>query len=310
MSRRHEVGVGLLVVGATAILGFMALQVGAISGIGTTIQVNATFPDASGLTEGAVVSVAGVPVGRVEHLGVVEGRAVADLSLQKSAQLRQDARVAVRARSVLGEKYVEVTPVSTTAPLLEDGGAVATISSPVEIDQLVSSLGPLVKAFDPEALKILTDALKADPERATRILNDAERLLHNAAIASDALPEIAERAKSTLSSVERTSDQARPVIAHADGTLSKMEGAVDRADALLAGIDPKEIDALIAELTEAAKEGRVVIQKVNRSTGKVERLLDKADAFTREDWLRITQEEGILIRLSPRDAAALAKEPK
>ena len=56
------------------------------------------------------------------------------------------------------------------------------------------------------------------------------------------------------------------------------------------------------ELTVAAKEGRVVLEKVNRQSGKVERLIDKADRFTREDWLRITQEEGILIRLSQRDA--------
>ncbi len=308
MSRRHEIGVGLLVVGASAILAFMALEVGAIRGLGRSITVEASFSDAAGLSDGAVVSVSGVPVGRVEKLGVAHGGAVATLSLDAEAGLRQDVKVAVRARSVLGEKYVELTPVSDTAPLLADGGKLLSVGQPVEIDQLVTSLGPLVNALDPEALKVLTDALKADPERATRMLDDAERLLHNAAVASDAFPEIATKAKSTLESVERTSESARPVVAHANGTLTKVDGAVDRADALVASVDPKKVDALVDDLSAAAKEGRVVIEKVNRQTGRIESLLVKADSFTREDWLRITQEEGILIRLSPRDAHILAEQ--
>jgi virulence factor Mce-like protein len=299
------VGVGLLVVGAAGLLAFMALQVGALRGLGSTIQVKAAFADAAGLSDGAVVSVSGVSVGRVESLRVESGGAVVVLSIDESAGLREDVRLAIRARSVLGEKYVELRPMGDTAPLLKDGATLVAVGQSVEIDQLVTSLGPLVDALDPEALAILTDALKADPERATRMLNDAERLLHNAAVASDAFPEIAERAKSTLSSVEATSDQARPVITHANQALTRVEGTVTRADELLASVSPADIEALFDDLSAAAKEGRVVIEKVNRNSGKVERLLDKADSFTRKDWLRITQEEGILIRLSARDAATV-----
>jgi virulence factor Mce-like protein len=299
-----------LVVCATGILVFMALEIGTLRGLGRTITVDAAFTDASGLTEGAVVAVAGVQVGRVEKLEVVGGAAHATLSLDTSAGLREDVGVAIRARSVLGEKYVEVTPRSADAPLLAEGGHLVATGHNVEIDQLVTSLGPLVSALDPEALKILTDALKADPQRATRMLDDTERLLHNAAVASDALPELAAQAKTTLSSVERTSDSARPVIAHADDTLQKVDGAVGKADTLLATVDAAKVDQMVDDLAAAAKEGRVVIEKVNKQSGHIESLLVKADSFTREDWLRITQEEGILIRLSPRDAKALAKAPQ
>ncbi len=302
MSRRHEVGVGLLLVGAVGILAFMALQIGALRGFGDTLSVEVAFSDAAGLTEGAVVSVAGVQVGRVEALRVQDGGALATLSVDTGAGLRNDVGVGVRARSVLGEKYVELTPMSADAPLLVDGARLASIGHTVEIDQLVTSLGPLIDALDPEALKVLTDAIKADPARATRLLDDAERLLHNAAVASDALPGIAEKTSATLDSVTATSESARPVIAHADTTLTAVDGAVAHADTLLTSVEPKDIEALMDELTVAAKEGRVVLEKVNRQSGKVERLIDKADRFTREDWLRITQEEGILIRLSQRDA--------
>ena len=309
MSRRHEIGVGLLLLGAVGILAFMALQIGAIRGLGDAVEVEAAFQDAAGLTEGAAVSVSGVQVGRVQGLRVANGGAVATLSLDASAGLRRDVVVAVRARSVLGEKYVELSPMSADAPLLVDGDRLISVGRPTEIDQLVTSLGPVVGALDPEALAVITDALKKDPERVTRMLDDAERLLHNAAVASDELPTLTQKAARTMESVQATSDRARPVIDHADQTLTGVDGAVVHADELLQSVRAEDVEALVGELRAAAKEGRVVLEKVNRSSGKVERLLDKADAFTREDWLRITQEEGILIRLSPRDAAALARTP-
>lgn len=307
MSRVHEVGVGCLVLVATGILAFMALQIGAIKGIGSSYDVTARFPDAAGLTTGAVVSVAGVQVGRVESLAVDGATALATLSLDNDAGIRADAKVAVRARSVLGEKYVEITPVSTDAPPLLAGALLVAEGKQVEIDQLVSQMGPLLSALDPATFKILGDTLKEDPERAKRMLGDAERLLHNAALASDELPEIAARVKSTLASVERTSDQARPMIDRAGATLARVDGTVQKADRIVDSIDPAKIDALFDDIAGMVKDGRAVVAKIDTSTGKVTQLLDKADSFTRADFLRVTQEEGFLIRLLPRDAEAVLR---
>lgn len=308
MSRVHEVGVGCLVLVATGILAFMALQIGAIKGIGTSFEVTARFPDAAGLTEGAVVSVAGVQVGRVESLAVDNGTALATLSIENDSGLRSDAKVAVRARSVLGEKYIEVTSSSTDAPLLAEGAVLIAEGKQVEIDQLVSQMGPLLSALDPEIFKVIGETLREDPERAKRMLDDAERLLHNAALASDELPEIAARTKATLASVERTSDQARPVIAKAGATLSRVDGTIEKADRIVDAIDPAQIDAMFDELSAMVKDGRAVVAKVDTATGKVTTLLDKADSFTKEDFLRVTQEEGFLIRLLPRKAETVLRQ--
>jgi phospholipid/cholesterol/gamma-HCH transport system substrate-binding protein len=308
MSRRHEIGVGCLVLVAVGILVFMALQIGAIRGMGQNITVSAEFADAAGLNSGAVVSVAGVQVGRVDELRVQGAHAIATLGIEKTAAIRQDAKVAIRARSVLGEKYVEISPVSADAPLLADGGELVAEAKQVEIDQLVSSLGPLVGALDPAAFKVLGDALKEDPDRAKRMLDDAERILHNAAIASDELPGVAQKARATLDSVERTSESARPVIAHADRAIGKAETTLVRADELVASVDPAKVDALFDDLSAMVKGGRAVVEKVDASTGKVEKILDKADSFSKEDWLRITQEEGVLIRLAPRDPAEVYRQ--
>ncbi|MCA9569775.1 MAG: aldehyde dehydrogenase family protein, partial [Myxococcales bacterium] len=94
--------------------------------------------------------------------------------MDPGAQVRKDATVKVRARSVLGEKYLAVVPGSPTAPLLVDGDALSAGPPQVEIDQLVTALGPLVEAVDPEViarvLHSVDDLLADDPEVLARIL--------------------------------------------------------------------------------------------------------------------------------------------
>lgn len=302
---RYEVGVGILVVAASAVLGFMALRVGAISGFRDTVQVTARLPDAAGLAEGAVVSVAGVPVGRVDRLAVDFDHAVAEVSIDAAAGIRKDVKLAVRARSVLGEKYLELTPVSRDAPLLADGDVLTEERGQVEIDEMVTRIGPLLEAVDPADIQVLlralVDAARDDPERIKRMLVDAEAAIHQLRLASEELPGLVSDTRSTLASVRRAADTARP-------TLDRMDGAVARLDTLLAAVPPEQVPDLLAEVEAAVKDGRAVLSRLDGSSTDLAELLHKANSFDRMDLLRVTQEEGVLIRLRPRKREEVARE--
>lgn len=301
---RYEVGVGALVVVAAGILAFMAVQVGAIRGVGDHVVVDVLLDDAVGLTTGAMVSVAGVPVGRVEALAVDFDKARATLAIDADAQIREDVTVVVRARSVLGEKYLELVPESRDAPLLQDGAIIEKTRGNVEIDQLVTRLAPLVDAIEPATLQkvgaSLDRALAEDPERPARMLADLERALRNTADASEELPELVGEsratigdARATLASVKKTSDAARPILARAEGT-------VQRLDTLIASVPPDEVPALLDELRAAVKDGRAVISKAGGATEDAASILAKLDAIDEEDLRYWAREEGVLIRLRPK----------
>ncbi|MDP2309441.1 MAG: MlaD family protein [Pseudomonadota bacterium] len=300
MPGRYEAGVGCLVVVAAGLLAFMALQVGAIRGLGEHIDVVAVLDSAAGLSTGAVVSIAGVSVGRVSHLEVDFDKARVRLSLDADAQVRNDATLVMRARSVLGEKYLEIVPNSRDAPLLADNDVITNTKGAVEIDQLVTRMAPLVEALDPEALRMvgesLSRALAEDPDRPARMLADAERALENAANASEALPGLVGDARATLASVKKTSDAARPVIV-------KAEGAVSRLDALVASVPPEELPALVADLRGAVKEGRAVITRLDGSSVDVAEILAKLNNITADELSYWAREEGVLIRLIPKTKA-------
>lgn len=302
---RYEVGVGILVVAASAVLGFMALQVGAISGFRDTVRVTARLPDAAGLAEGAVVSVAGVQVGRVDRLGVDFDHAVAEVSIDAAAGIRKDVKVAIRARSMLGEKYLELTPVSRDAPLLADGDVLVEEHGQVEIDEMVTRVGPLLDAVDPADVRVLlralVDAAKDDPERVKRMLADAEVAVHQVRVASEALPALVADTRGTLASVRRAADAARPA-------LDRVDGAVARLDTLLAAVPPEQVPDLLDEVEAAVKDGRAVLTRLDGSSTDLAELLHKANSIDRMDMLRITQEEGVLIRLRPRKREDVARE--
>ncbi len=301
MSRRHEVGVGVLLVVATGLLGYMAIQVGAIRGTGPTIELDAVLPDAAGLSEGAVVAIAGVQVGRVTTLAVDHDHARAHLSVDASANVRTDVRIAVRARSVLGEKYLELRPQSKDAPLLASGATLIDSAGQVEIDEMVTEMGPLLRAIDPKAVEALGKALTDDPDRPARMLADVEKALHNVALASDELPALIQSTKSTLAEVESTATRARTTLDRAEATLDRVDKAAD-------AVDPAKIERLVDDAGGAMADARQAARHADETLGRIDGAV--ADGrkmlagWSELDWetlRRVAQESGVYVRLSPVD---------
>jgi ABC-type transporter Mla subunit MlaD len=133
-----------------------------------------TFPEATMLGEQAEVRISGVPVGRVVNLAPSPaGRTRATIELQRRyAPLPADSRAMLRAKTLLGETYVELTPGTRGGATLADGGRLpdGQVSPTVELDEIFRTLDPRTRAalrtwMDQQALAItghgrdLNDAL-------------------------------------------------------------------------------------------------------------------------------------------------------
>lgn len=286
--------------GALGLLAYMALQVGALRGLGKTVDLRVKMHDAAGLAEGAEVKIAGVDVGHLGSLGIEHDQAVLHLQIRQDAEVRQDARVAVRARSVLGEKFVEIVPQSVDAPLAQDGDELQSAPPPLEIDQLVNALGPLVQAIDPEDLgrsvEIMNQALARDPERVDRMLVDLETLLHNAALASDQLPGVIDDTRATLRSVQDTSARARPVLARADRISVQVEAATTDLAQTRA-----QVDGLLVDSRKVVDDGGRLVGRLDGTVDRADTVLDNFAEFDKWELRRLLREEGILVRIRRQD---------
>jgi phospholipid/cholesterol/gamma-HCH transport system substrate-binding protein len=294
-SRKQEIGVGLLVLTAMAVLAFMSIKVGALRNVGDEIQLKVTLSDAAGLSDGAAVRIAGVQVGQIQQMGVVHDRAVLEIAVAKSANVRQDADVQVRARSILGEKYLEITPMSDDAPLFEDGATMAVTRPQTEIDELVNSLGPLVNAVDADAVNAamerLSAALEDDPERVARMLKDVETIIGNGAKASGSLDALVSETRATLSSVRQISADARPMIQKTSRVIGRVDEATENLPAITA-----DVEAAVADARQMVADSKAILKRVERSTDSIETVLANLSEIDKWELRRLLREEGILVR--------------
>lgn len=304
---RYELGVGALVLVALGLLGWMALQVGALRGLGDHVRLESRLPDAAGLANGAVVKIAGVDVGRVTALGIDHDQAVLSLEVRQDVGVRTDALLHVRARSVLGEKFVELEPQSADAPLARDGDLLQAAPTPYEIDQIVNQLGPLVEAVDParvdQTVAIVNDALGKDPQRLERMMADLEVVLDNAATASAELPGLVVEGRQTLREVRAATAQARPVIARADTVVTQLESGTRGLDQTKA-----EVDLLLSDTRKAVDDGTRLLLRLEDSADEVEVVLGNLSEIDKWELRRLLREEGILVRLKRREVEVVEEE--
>jgi phospholipid/cholesterol/gamma-HCH transport system substrate-binding protein len=305
-SRHHEITVGALVLLAGAALGWMSLKIGALSNFGDTVVVVMEVPDASGLSEGADVKVAGVVVGRITELGVIHDHAELDMSLHKDAGLRNDVVAQIRARSVLGEKYLALMPQSATAPLLRDGDHITASVGHTEIDELVNSMGPLLTQV--HGLSALVDRFTAtldeDPERAVRMLGDLETLLREGASAAEHAPAMIGETRQTLREFRKIAAELRPALEGLGPMLEKTGDAVQTLERVASKLDQADIvgtvddtRALIDEARGAVSEGRRALHDVQGATSGIQTLVDNLSQIDKWELRRLLREEGILVRL-------------
>jgi phospholipid/cholesterol/gamma-HCH transport system substrate-binding protein len=144
---RTYIGLGAFVVVSVGLLLYLAQSIGAI-GAGGGARYELRLRHAAGLVENNAVKIAGVGVGRVAHIDVDHDIAVLTLRVDEDIVLHEDARAIVRAKSLLGEKYLQIHPGTREAPVLASGGVIKDVDAPFEIDEVLNALEPVLGGED------------------------------------------------------------------------------------------------------------------------------------------------------------------
>ncbi|GAA1796911.1 MCE family protein [Nocardioides hankookensis] len=127
--------------------------------------LTAHFPRTISIYEGSDVRVLGVPVGTVDKVTPSGTDVVVTMHYDADVQVPDDAKAVIIAPSVVGDRYVQLTPVYDGGKVLADG---ATLSEdrtavPLELDQIYTSIDDLTVALGPTGANkegALTDLLE------------------------------------------------------------------------------------------------------------------------------------------------------
>ena len=132
-------------------------------------MLTAQFPRTVSVYEGSDVRILGVPVGQVETVVPSGTEVVVTISYDADVQVPADASAVIIAPSIVGDRYIQLTPVYEEGDELAEGEilGVDRTSVPLELDDIYASLDRLNVALGPDGANkngALTDLLEVTAE--------------------------------------------------------------------------------------------------------------------------------------------------
>jgi phospholipid/cholesterol/gamma-HCH transport system substrate-binding protein len=280
-SHRHaawaKLRVGIIVTAGLAIIFFAMMFSGNLMRLFTPqATLYTTFSDVKGLRPGAPVWFAGIQIGSVKSIHFEgAGKITASLIIDKAAfsYLKKDCTSSILTMGLLGDKYVEISPGSKDAVLLQPGDTIIGSPSPGIAEQLQqvienvgSSKGSLAKFLYEDTLyrellisvkdiKVFAAMLKSSEGTIGKAIKDPT--LYNRFVkASNALDSFTEKLATSRGTVNKLVEDA--------SLYENMNAAAVRLNAILEKIDRGEgsMGNLVTD-KEIADELRSTLREIN-----------------------------------------------
>ncbi|QLL06145.1 MCE family protein [Mycobacterium vicinigordonae] len=227
-------------------------------------EYSAYFAESGGLTPGAHVQVSGLRVGAVTSVALDGARVLIKFNVDKDVHLGDRTEAAIKAKSLLGAKLLEITPrgegqlsspipTERTTPAYQLPDALGDLAQTIEglnTDQLNQSLTTLAQTFQdtPPDLKTAIEGIA----RISQTLNDRDAQLRDL---------LANAAKATTVLAPR-SDQVAALIVNANALLTQLLTQSSSLDQISGNIS-----ALSRQLTGFVADNRAqlrpALEKIN-----------------------------------------------
>ncbi|MDT8447236.1 MAG: MlaD family protein [bacterium] len=178
---KTEMNVGLLILAGTGLLMIASIQVTRYDpDLSGTYSLKVTFENVSGLVTGTAVKVAGITVGEVSSIELVDGEAEVTVSIMDKYRLRTNSRAMIKSIGILGDKYIEVSLGSNNQQALQSGDRIQLVEPGADLDSLIEDLSYILSDVR-SVTKALNASLGGEKGEAQlkRVLSNVEGLTAN-----------------------------------------------------------------------------------------------------------------------------------
>ncbi|MBW3622130.1 MAG: MCE family protein [Armatimonadetes bacterium] len=284
MHFRTATKVGLAVV--TSVAAFFAIWYFLIGqGIFTPAYfLQAKFPDAQNITEGAPVRMAGVQIGTVDEITLAaDNQALLKLRIYGEQAIPARSRFVITAGGLIGEKYVSIIPSENETAIIEKNTTVQGQPT-IQIEDLMAKASQLAGSAD----QVIQESRLA--LRDTRIaIRDLSRYVQDPRVKDSLLDSMrnAEIASANIARATRTADetarQFQVIVAGTEPGLNRTMGSVQRSaqnvedltgalNEIVAGEDIKSgLGATMNNMRLASEQLPVITRQMAAITANVEK---------------------------------------
>ncbi|GAA4683635.1 MlaD family protein [Nocardioides nanhaiensis] len=148
----------VFIVTTTLATGLLVITIGNISFSGAN-EYKAQFTDATGVVKGDEIRIAGVKVGTVSDVDIVDRtRAVVTFNVDEGTPVTDVTQAAIRYRNLVGQRYISLTAEPGAGEPLEEGDTipVARTSPALDLTVLFNGFKPLFRALSPDDVNQLS----------------------------------------------------------------------------------------------------------------------------------------------------------
>ncbi|MEV0080241.1 MlaD family protein [Nocardia neocaledoniensis] len=251
---------------------------------GDTHRYSATFTDVLGLRTGDDVRIAGVRVGRVDAIDLVDRRhARVTLSVQSRQHLSTTTKALIRYQNLIGQRYVALAVGESAGEPLPPGGAIPLerTESSFDVSTLLSGFEPLFSLLQPDEVNSLSEtlvqALQGDGVSLSALITQAAALAATFGERDQILGAVISNLSDVIASLAHRSGELETLITQSRALVTGLyeQGAV-LGDAVT-GI--AESTTALTDLIGRAAPGMALAQQ-QASTG-VELLLSNGERLDR-----------------------------
>jgi virulence factor Mce-like protein len=275
-----------------SVAALMAAVVGGyllLGGGGGSYEITAYFPRAVSVFPSSDVRVLGLPAGSVKSVEIDGEQVEVVLSIQDDVPLPRDVRAQIVPQSLIGERYIELSPAfqhgMERAP---DGHVIDSEHTiiPVEPDEALAAVKEFLDSLDPDNLGKLVGNLEEDLRGNGEAFNDMVASLSDVvstfASKDEALGRIIEsfdRLTATLSTREQQLGQVLDAFAEASQVLADERGSIEALVGGLADLSQNGLELVSSHAQDLRQDIQILTDTaavIDANLSSVDQLLDAA----------------------------------
>src|SRR5687767_10037489 len=144
--------------------------------------INSSFKNVQELKKGDPVKMAGVEIGRVENIRLIDTQARVAMKIAERYRIRTDSKATIKFAGLMGQNFISIEGGTPNAPRIQPGGVIEAGSQPdlselmAKLQNVASGVEGLTKSFSAENLSTLigpmNDFLRQNSTNLTSILSN------------------------------------------------------------------------------------------------------------------------------------------
>ncbi|MEV6064433.1 MlaD family protein [Nocardia asteroides] len=238
---------------------------------GDTHRYAAVFTDVLGLRTGDDVRIAGVRVGRVDAIELVDRRhARVTLSVQSRQRLSTTTKALIRYQNLIGQRYVALAAGDSAGEALPAGGAIPLerTESSFDVSTMLSGFEPLFSLLQPDEVNSLSEtlvqALQGDGVSLSALITQAAALATTFGDRDQILGAVIGNLSEVIASLAHRSGELETLITQSRALVSGLHEQGAALDTAVTGI--AESTTKLTELIGRVAPGMALAQQ-QASTG-------------------------------------------